>query len=88
MYPLGAGDRATGVSVSFSWGRQQKQYGSVLVGTSPEFELAVATTCLLARGTDRKCSFSLAGSRVSLIIHVFERPGGVRYVSSAYFDWK
>ena len=38
-----------GLSISFKWGQEQKPVGSMLVGTSPEFELALYTTCILAR---------------------------------------
>ena len=38
-----------GLSISFKWGKEQKPVGSMLVGTSPEFELALYTTCILAR---------------------------------------
>ena len=31
------------------WGEEQKPFASMVVGTSPEFELALYTTCLLAR---------------------------------------
>ena len=31
------------------WGDEQKPFASMVVGTSPEFELALYTTCLLAR---------------------------------------
>ena len=34
---------------TFMWGNEQKPHGSFLIGTSPEFEMAVYTTCILAR---------------------------------------
>merc|ERR1719509_582572 len=44
---LGGG--ATGLSFTFKWGEEQKAFGSMMVATSPELELALYTTCLLAR---------------------------------------
>jgi len=81
------GDRGTGLSFTFKWGQEQKPFASMLVGTSPELELALYTTCLLARG-EEKCSVSLGGQPVSVTTHVFTRPGGVRYIASSFMDWK
>jgi len=80
------GLKGTGLSFTFKWGTEQKPYASMLIGTSPEFELALYTTCLLARG-DEKCNVSLGGQTVSITTHVFDRPGGVKYVASSYMDW-
>jgi len=81
------GGKGTGLSFTFKWGEEQKPYASMLVGTSPEFELALYTTCLLARG-DEKCSITLGGQPVSITTHIFTRPGGVRYIASSFMDWK
>jgi hypothetical protein len=45
--------KGTGLSFTFLWGQEQKPFASFLVGTSPEFELAIYTTCLLARNEER-----------------------------------
>lgn len=81
------GGKGTGLSFTFKWGDEQKPFASMLVGTSPEFELALYTTCLLARG-DEKCSVTLGGQPVAITTHVFTRPGGVRYIASSFMDWK
>lgn len=81
------GFKGTGLSFTFKWGNEQKPYASMLIGTSPEFELALYTTCLLARG-DEKCNIQLGGQHVSITTHVFDRPGGVKYVASSYMDWE
>ena len=44
----------------------------MLIGTSPEFELAVYTTCLLTHG-EEKCKFTLGGKAITLTSHVFTR---------------
>jgi len=81
------GGRGRGLSFTFKWGDEQKPFASMMVGTSPELELALYTTCLLARG-EEKCPLSLGGQPVSVETHVFTRPGGVRYVASSFMDWK
>ena len=37
------------IVIVIRWGEEQKPFASMVVGTSPEFELALYTTCLLAR---------------------------------------
>jgi len=80
---LGGG--ATGLSFTFKWGEEQKAFGSMMVATSPELELALYTTCLLARGEE--CRVRLGGRKVTIKVHTFSRPGGVRYIASAFMDW-
>jgi len=80
------GGRGTGLSFTFKWGQEQKPFASMMVGTSPELELAVYTTCLLAKGAN-KCPVSLGGKLVEVEIHVFDRPNGVQYIASSFMDW-
>jgi len=80
------GGRGVGLSFTFKWGQEQKPFASFLVGTSPELEMAVYTTCLLAKGED-KCKISLGGQPVEVEVHVFTRPQGVRYIASSFMDW-
>jgi len=80
------GGKATGMSFTFTWGDQQKPFGSMLVGPSPEFEMALYTVCLLSRG-DQGCTMSLGGREVVVTTHLFTRRGGVKYVASAFMDW-
>jgi len=67
------GNHGTGLSFTFKWGAEQKPFASMAVGPSPALELALYTTCLLAR--------------VTITTHVFSRPGGKRHVASTYVDW-
>ena len=34
---------------TFKWGEEQKPYASLIVGTSPQLEMAVYTVCILTR---------------------------------------
>ena len=63
-------------------------FRSLIVGTSPALELAVYTACVLARAEDAECVVSLGGRTATVTTHTFSRPGGVRYIASAFFDWK
>ena len=80
-------DKGTGLAFTFKWGDEQKPYGSMLVGTSPQMELAVYTVCLMVREED-KCPVSLGGEAATVTTHVFNRPKGVRYIASAFIDWE
>jgi len=80
------GGRGKGLSFTFKWGQEQKPFASMLVGTSPELELAIYTTCLLARGEER-CHITLGGQDIYLTTHVFDRRGK-KHIASTYMDWK
>ena len=41
-----------GLTFTFKWGQEQKPLSSMLIGTSPEFEMALYTTCILARSAE------------------------------------
>ena len=41
-----------GLTFTFKWGQEQKPMSSMLIGTSPEFEMALYTTCILARSAE------------------------------------
>ena len=43
------GNRGTGLAFTFKWGEEQKPYASLIVGTSPQLEMAVYTVCILTR---------------------------------------
>jgi len=80
------GGKGTGLSFTFKWGEEQKPFASMLVGTSPELEMAIYTTCLLVK-SENKCVVSLAGKKVEIEVHVFSRPRGVRYIASSFMDF-
>jgi len=81
------GPAGRGLSFTFKWGDQQKPFASMLVGPSPALELALYTTCILARG-EEPCRLRLGGSPVTVTSHVFQRPGNKRLVASTFMDWK
>jgi poly(U)-specific endoribonuclease len=80
------GGRGNGLAFTFKWGQEQKPFASMIIGTSPELELAIYTTCLLAKGED-KCSVSLGGQKVDVEVHTFSRPNNKKFIASSFFDF-
>ncbi|XP_023326728.1 poly(U)-specific endoribonuclease-A [Eurytemora carolleeae] len=52
-----------GLEFTFTWDNVQKPYGSTMIGTSPELELALYTTCLLTYPNEQ-CHVRLGGTDV------------------------
>ncbi|XGW25140.1 hypothetical protein V3C99_006501 [Haemonchus contortus] len=48
-------------SLKFMWGDDLKRSGSLLIGTSPEYELALYTLCFLARRGRDQCEVEIDG---------------------------
>ncbi|KAF4805657.1 hypothetical protein TURU_000228 [Turdus rufiventris] len=68
------------LSLQFRWDGHSKPRGSLLVGSSPEFDLAVFTLCFLAR-PDRQCHLSLGGQAATIQTYTWDKQ---RLVASAY----
>ena len=79
--------RGTGLAFTFTWGQEQKPFASMMIGTSPQFELALYTICIIVR-EDKPCKVSLGGKQFNVETHIFNRPRGVKYVASAFVEWK
>ena len=65
----------------FSWYKHLKPIASMLIGTSPELELALYTLCYLTRARE-DCRVRLAGSQFSIKTAI-SRGGQLR---SVFFD--
>jgi poly(U)-specific endoribonuclease len=50
---------ATLAAIKFFWRNQPKRSGTLLIGTSPEFDFAVYTLCFLSRRGRNTCNFEL-----------------------------
>ncbi|NXB17988.1 ENDUC protein, partial [Rhagologus leucostigma] len=68
------------LSLQFRWDGHPKPRGSLLVGSSPEFDLALFTLCFLAR-PDRQCHISLGGEAATIQTYTWDKQ---RLVASAY----
>ncbi|NWI03342.1 ENDUC protein, partial [Tichodroma muraria] len=68
------------LSLQFLWDGHSKPRGSLLVGSSPEFDLALFTLCFLAR-PDRQCHVSLGGEAATIQTYTWDKR---RLVASAY----
>jgi poly(U)-specific endoribonuclease len=74
-----------GISFTYTWDGTPKPYGSMFLGTSPELEMALYTTCLMTR-PDAKCHITLEGTDV-YIQTWREVQGDMVMVGSSYPDW-
>ncbi|XP_051631680.1 LOW QUALITY PROTEIN: uridylate-specific endoribonuclease A-like, partial [Manacus candei] len=68
------------LSLRFRWDGYPKARGSLLVGSSPEFDLALFTLCFLAR-PDRQCPVSLGGEAATIQTYSWDQQ---LLVASAY----
>lgn len=48
-------------AVKFTWKGEMKRSGSFLVGTSPEFDMALYTICFLSRRGRQTCDVEIDG---------------------------
>jgi rRNA processing protein Krr1/Pno1 len=68
------------LSVKFSWHGEMKPVSTLLVGTTPEFELALYTIVFFSK--KEEVDVELAGYDLSIIVHRL----GSEKIGSAYFD--
>ncbi|KJH41965.1 endoribonuclease XendoU [Dictyocaulus viviparus] len=53
-------------AVKFTWKGDLKRSGSLLIGTSPEFDMALYTLCFLSRRGRQECKIELDGCPISI----------------------
>eukprot|EP00095_Tigriopus_kingsejongensis_P010064 maker-scaffold99_size374999-snap-gene-2.32 protein:Tk10064 transcript:maker-scaffold99_size374999-snap-gene-2.32-mRNA-1 annotation:"hypothetical protein LOTGIDRAFT_230532" len=74
-----------GITDVFKWNGNMKCIGSMFVGTPPELDLAVYTTCFLVRGGS-KCTMSYNG--VEFYVTTFDlKQNGKIHIGTAYPDF-
>ncbi|XP_059575035.1 uridylate-specific endoribonuclease C [Alligator mississippiensis] len=74
------------LAIQYRWNSYLKSVGSLFIGSSPEFEMAVYTLCFKAR-PDRLCTLSLAGKRAQIQTYSWantEYGPGRHYLASSY----
>ncbi|XP_072169941.1 uncharacterized protein [Diadema setosum] len=68
------------IATKFNWNGVMKDYGSIIVGASPEFELAMFSLCFRVK-PGRQCPFTLDGMPTRIQTYVIRD----KYIGSAYF---
>ncbi|XP_017334944.1 uridylate-specific endoribonuclease A [Ictalurus punctatus] len=74
------------LGMQFMWDGYYKQVGSALIGSSPEFDLAVFTLCYVTR-PGKNCRLSLGGKPLSIQTYTWDKNtygNGKKYIASAY----
>ncbi|XP_053492388.1 uridylate-specific endoribonuclease A [Ictalurus furcatus] len=74
------------LGMQFMWDGYYKQVGSALIGSSPEFDLAVFTLCYVTR-PGKNCRLSLGGKPLSIQTYTWDKNtygDGKKYIASAY----
>nr|XP_054772556.1 uridylate-specific endoribonuclease-like isoform X3 [Lytechinus pictus] len=69
------------MGLNFVWKSAVKELGSVIIGSSPEFEFAMFSLCFRIKGGSQ-CEFTLDGSPSKIQTYTIRDPG---YIGSAYF---
>ncbi|KAJ8674412.1 hypothetical protein QAD02_005674 [Eretmocerus hayati] len=82
MKSLNFGNRGALVKAHIRFQRIDKPSTGVLIGTSPELEMALYTVCFLTRQNQR-CPISLGGSRFNIVTYTFKFQGK-NLIGSAY----
>ena len=70
------------IKFKFTWGRYKKEVANMLIGTSPELEIALYTLCYRAR-RNATCAVSYYGTKFLIRTNIARRDGALR---SAYFS--
>ena len=65
----------------FLWDGLEKKRGSMFVGTSPEFDLALYTLCMIAR-PGQTCNTSIQGTTVSIQTYDVSHASGLQVASA------
>ncbi|EYC10766.1 hypothetical protein Y032_0053g2286 [Ancylostoma ceylanicum] len=71
------------VSLRFTWQGLLKRVGSFMVGTSPEFEMALYTLCFLARRGGQECTVEIDGCLVIITSYDMVQDGEI-FIGTAY----
>ncbi|KAK5984140.1 XendoU domain-containing protein, partial [Trichostrongylus colubriformis] len=58
-------------SLKFTWGNILKKSGSIMIGTSPDYDMALYTLCFLFRRGNQQCQVELDGCPISITSYDF-----------------
>ncbi|XP_036426723.1 poly(U)-specific endoribonuclease-A [Colossoma macropomum] len=74
------------LGMQFMWDGYYKQVGSAIIGSSPEFDLAVYSLCYITR-PGKLCRLSLGGLQLNIQTYTWDKTtygDGKKYIASAY----
>ncbi|XP_026204676.1 poly(U)-specific endoribonuclease-A [Anabas testudineus] len=74
------------LGMQFMWDGYFKQVGSAMIGSSPEFDLAIYSLCYIAR-PGKQCRLSLGGKELKIQTYTWDNSSygnGKKFVASAY----
>ncbi|KAF4112362.1 hypothetical protein G5714_007157 [Onychostoma macrolepis] len=74
------------LGMQFEWDGYFKEVGSALIGSSPEFDLAIYSLCYITR-PGQKCYVSLGGKTLGIQTYTWDNSSygdGKKYIASAY----
>ena len=74
------------VGTHFQWHNKIKSLSSFIVGTSPEFDLAMYTVCFFVR-QDGDCRFSMAGHNMDIKSYTVPFGSYRDLIATAYVNW-
>ncbi|CAJ0585656.1 unnamed protein product, partial [Mesorhabditis spiculigera] len=70
-------------ALKFSWQSEMKRSGSLLIGTSPEFDMALYTMCFLSRRGRKTCDVEIDGCDLQITSYDLTQQGKV-FVGSVF----
>ncbi|KAK6012266.1 endoribonuclease XendoU [Ostertagia ostertagi] len=70
-------------SLKFTWRGDMKKSGSIMIGTSPEFDMALYTLCFLSRRGNQQCEVELDGCPMGVTSYELIQNGKV-YIGTIY----
>ena len=73
------------IKLRFFWGNYLKHSSSMLIGTSPELELALFTLCYRTR-PNMKCRVSLGENKFNIKTQTFDTDQDPQPLQSAFFN--
>ncbi|KAL7832820.1 hypothetical protein SRHO_G00298380 [Serrasalmus rhombeus] len=74
------------LGMQFMWDGYYKQVGSAIIGSSPEFDLAVYSLCYITR-PGKLCQLRLGGMQLNIQTYTWDKTtygDGKKYIASAY----
>ncbi|KAL6457964.1 hypothetical protein MHYP_G00331940 [Metynnis hypsauchen] len=74
------------LGMQFMWDGYYKQIGSAIIGSSPEFDLAVYSLCYITR-PGKLCQLRLGGNQLNIQTYTWDKTtygDGKKYIASAY----